>query len=85
MPRKAKAPSSDAGSRPEAQAPGSRPDFDTWAVVEVMGHNTYAGRVTEQAIGGASFIRVDVPEIPAAVLGPMGLMVLGMLKRRFRK
>jgi len=27
----------------------------------------------------------NVPEIPAAVLGPMGLMVLGMLKRRFRK
>jgi hypothetical protein len=36
-----------------------------WGIVEVMGHNTFAGRVTEQSIGGASFIRVDVPEIPA--------------------
>jgi hypothetical protein len=37
--------------------------FDTWAVVEVMGHNKYAGRVTEQAIGGCAFVRVDVPAI----------------------
>ena len=35
--------------------------FDEWAVVEVMGHVTYAGRVSEQSIGGGSFIRVDVP------------------------
>ena len=38
--------------------------FDTWAVVEVMGHQRYAGRVTEQVIGGAAFIRVDVPDVP---------------------
>lgn len=37
--------------------------FDEWAVVEVMGHVTYAGRVTEQSIGGGSFIRVDVPSV----------------------
>ena len=37
--------------------------FDCWAVVEVMGHNRYAGRVTEQAIGGCAFVRVDVPQI----------------------
>ena len=36
--------------------------FDEWALVEVMGHQQYAGRVTEQVIGGASFLRVDVPE-----------------------
>lgn len=36
--------------------------FDTWAIVEIMGHVTMAGRVTEQAIGGQGFIRVDVPE-----------------------
>jgi len=35
-----------------------------WAVVEVMGHNTYAGRVSDITLGGASFVRVDVPEIP---------------------
>jgi hypothetical protein len=37
--------------------------FDCWAIVEIMGHVTMAGRVTEQAIGGQSFIRIDVPEI----------------------
>jgi len=36
--------------------------FDQWAVVDVMGHQRYAGRVTEQVIAGAGFIRVDVPE-----------------------
>lgn len=35
--------------------------FDYWAVVEVMGHQLYAGRVSEQAIGGCAFVRVDVP------------------------
>lgn len=39
--------------------------FEEWAIVEVMGHTRYAGLVTEQAIGGASFIRVDVPKIEA--------------------
>jgi hypothetical protein len=39
--------------------------FDQWAVVELMGHQQIAGRVTEQSIGGAAFIRVDVPEQPA--------------------
>ena len=36
--------------------------FDSWAIVEIFGHAKFAGRVTEQAIGGASFVRVDVPE-----------------------
>src|SRR4051794_30650494 len=37
---------------------------DTFAVVEVMGHNTFAGKVSQHVIGGTAFIRVDVPEIP---------------------
>ena len=37
--------------------------FDEWAIVEVMGHKQFAGHVTEQALGGASFVRVDVPEV----------------------
>lgn len=39
--------------------------FDEWAIVEVMGHQRYAGKVTEQAIGGCNFVRVDVPRIEA--------------------
>ncbi|WP_128000370.1 hypothetical protein [Piscinibacter defluvii] len=34
-----------------------------WAVVELLGHNRIAGRVSEQVFAGAAFIRVDVPEI----------------------
>lgn len=37
--------------------------FDEWAIVEVMWHQRYAGKVTEQAIGGCNFVRVDVPKI----------------------
>jgi hypothetical protein len=37
--------------------------FDEWAFVEIMGHKRYAGKVSEQAIGGASFVRIDVPEV----------------------
>src|SRR4051794_11796687 len=32
-------------------------------IVELFGHQKIAGKVSEQQIGGASFIRVDVPEI----------------------
>jgi len=37
--------------------------FEQWAIVEVMGHQRFAGRVTEEAVGGANFVRVDVPAI----------------------
>ena len=36
--------------------------FDSWGIVEVMGHKQYAGHISEQAIGSASLVRVDVPE-----------------------
>lgn len=35
--------------------------FETWAIVEVMGHRQFAGFVSEQSIGGSSFVRIDVP------------------------
>ncbi len=36
--------------------------FESWAILELFGHQVIAGRVTEQTIGGCPFIRVDVPE-----------------------
>lgn len=37
--------------------------FKTWAVIELFGHSQIVGEVSEQSIGGCSFIRVDVPEL----------------------
>jgi hypothetical protein len=38
--------------------------FDSWAIVELMGHQRIAGRVTEQAVFGTSLMRIDVPDTP---------------------
>ncbi len=35
-----------------------------WAIVEVMGHNTYAGRISQVVLGSAVMVRVDVPDVP---------------------
>jgi hypothetical protein len=35
--------------------------FEEWAILELMGHRKEAGLVREVSIGGASFIRIDVP------------------------
>lgn len=36
--------------------------FEGWAIVELMGHRRLAGFLREAQIGGAAFIRLDVPE-----------------------
>jgi len=38
--------------------------FDTWALVEIMGHKQIAGRVSETTLAGAGMLRVDVPAVP---------------------
>jgi hypothetical protein len=38
-------------------------DFEGWMILELFGHNMIAGFTSEQSIGGAAFIRVDVPEV----------------------
>lgn len=40
--------------------------FDQWALVEVMGHKQFAGRVTEQVIAGHGFVQVSVPATDGA-------------------
>lgn len=36
--------------------------FELFAVVELFGHQRIAGKVSEQSIGVATMIRIDVPE-----------------------
>jgi len=35
--------------------------FEQWGIVELMGHQRTAGRLSEEQIGGANMLRVDVP------------------------
>lgn len=45
----------------------AKPDTDTsepfhqWCIVEIMGHQRYAGMCTEQSIAGQNMLRVDIP------------------------
>lgn len=39
----------------------SEEKFKEWGILELMGHRRLAGLISEQQIGGASFIRIDVP------------------------
>jgi hypothetical protein len=41
-----------------------KPPFAQWCVVEVMGHHSVAGYVTEEVVFGTALVRIDVPEIP---------------------
>lgn len=34
-----------------------------WAIVEVKGHTTFAGRVSEVELAGAGVLRVDIPAV----------------------
>lgn len=41
----------------------TQPVFEHWCIVELMGHQRIAGKVTEQNLFGGALMRVDVPEI----------------------
>jgi hypothetical protein len=38
--------------------------LETWAVVELMGHQKEVGFVTTQYYGGACMFKIDVPDLP---------------------
>ena len=51
---------------PDTAAADAAPEQDApaqWAILELMGHQRLAGRVSQQSFGGAQLIRVDVPEV----------------------
>lgn len=35
--------------------------FEGWVILELMGHRRLAGFLTEQELGGTSFLRLDIP------------------------
>lgn len=35
--------------------------FESWCILELLGHRRVAGHVSEAEIGGGSFIRIDMP------------------------
>lgn len=41
----------------------SENELKTWAIVEVMGHQEYAGFITAESIAGAPMLRIDVPAV----------------------
>lgn len=41
----------------------TEPPGEMWAVVEVMGHTRYAGRISQHTALGGALIRVEVPAI----------------------
>lgn len=41
--------------------------FESWAILELMGHRRLAGFITEQEIGGSAMLRLDVHDTEGAV------------------
>ena len=35
--------------------------LDEWCIVDIMGHQKFAGRVSEQNIAGTALLRIDIP------------------------
>ena len=37
--------------------------LETWAIVELFGHQKIAGHISEANVAGTTMLRVDVPEV----------------------
>ena len=37
--------------------------FESWGLLELMGRQRLAGKLSEQTVGGCHFIRIDVPAV----------------------
>lgn len=53
----------EANTKGESMKSEEQQKFEAWGIVDLFGHQRLAGRITEQAIGGCSFVRVDVPAV----------------------
>jgi len=38
--------------------------YESWGILEIMGHSRFAGKLSSEVIGGVNFVRVDVPDLP---------------------
>ena len=43
----------------------SETGFDSWAIVEQLGHRRLAGRLSEVQLAGTGFLRLEIPETTA--------------------
>ena len=70
--------------------------LELFAIVELFGHTKMVGKITEQSIGPATFVRVDVPETekspaftrllnPSAIyaINPVTEEVMGYMAKSF--
>ena len=60
--------------------------FQQWALVELFGHQRIAGLVSEFEIGGASFVRIDVPRVAGhdaftKLFGPKAIYSMSFVER----
>lgn len=64
--------------------------FEAWAIIELMGHQRIAGRVSEMTLGSNSMLRVDVPETDqqpefSRIFNPSALYAINPVTEEFAR